>query len=452
LTLPDFAQNTQKKTSKKLKKSIAIVDPGKPAIAEIYEKIRLIIDRDSLYSSYPEFPNRYFVINDLTDGRHIVREYKGEIRYTSETAIISDIMTYCDESGLFGPQTHSFCRQAYLYWSHRTKPIPMPEYIVDRDCEKRAFARLGFNSHPGEFAGWPASWQSILDRVSQPDALCAFIGSLFYPDADRQQYLFCFGAGQDSKGTMIRFLHNLLGSSCQFIEAPERGDRFFNFKLVGKRVGIMADCDSPKFFGSAKFKTLTGGDPIYIEQKGKDGYTMNLQTKFIVASNAYPELSGEKSDIRRVIFVEFEGVPDSLRVAHFENMLLKDAESIVKGCKAKYLSMCPHHSPIDCEVPQDVIDECERHYLNILEENFLITGKSSDEISAADVQRCLSHHRINGGRNVKKVKDVWFRAYPGIRQLQGGRQGRRYTGMRFKDFTAKRFTNNNLSLIEPGDE
>lgn len=420
---------------------------AEPSASVLYHNICGIINKDESFKRWPPFPNNYYLIADLNGGKHLVTEKNGEIHYISETALISDISRYCIDSGIFDPQTPMFCQQAFKFWFYSTNPIPFPKFIADRSDKSKTFARLGFDTNPKDFQGWPDSFKSILDRCSQPDALCAFIGSLFYPQADKQQYLYCYGDGQDSKGTLMRFIHSLMGSSSQFLEAPERGDRFFNFRLLHKRVAILADCDSSKFFSSARFKSLTGGDPVYIEEKGKNGYTMNLEAKWIVGSNDYPEITGAKSDIRRIIFVEFECVPDCLRIAQFENLLLRDAELIVNGCKKKYMEMCPNHIPIDCAPPNDVVSDTEDHYLNILDENFVVTGRDADNVSASEMIRCLSHHKIRGGKNIKRVKNIWFRNHPEITYKRTLAQGRTYLGIRFKDLHLKKQYTNNLTLI-----
>lgn len=426
---------------KKSRKSVA-----EPSASVMYHTISSIINKAEFFSKYPPFPHNYYLIADLNGGKHLVLEKNGEVHYVSETSLVSDISQYCIESGIFDPQTPVFCQQAFKFWYYSTKAIEYPLFIADKNEKKRSFARLDFDADPNLFTEFPETFISILERCSQPEALCAFIGSLFYPQADKQQYLYCYGDGQDSKGTLLRFIHKLLGTSCQFLEAPQRGDRFFNFRLLNKRVAIMADCEDSKFFSSARFKSLTGGDPVYIEEKGKSGYTAKLETKWIVGSNDYPELTGSKSDMRRIVFVEFEGVPDCVRNTQFEKLLIEDARTIVSGCKKIYMEMCPDHGPIDCKPPSDVVSDNEDHYLNILDENFLITGRDVDKIIASDIVRCLSHHKIRGGKNIKRVKNIWFRAHPEI-SYQRTSTTRSYVGIRFKDSDLRRRYTNSLTLV-----
>lgn len=396
----------------------------------LYDTICDIINKDKFAKGHPEFPHTFHVIEDHKGERDILKELPGNIvSYVAKTSLLSAIQHYCKHSELIGPQTPATVEHVVKMWMRITDPIKQPAYIVDKSYEGLAFARLPFDTTT--YATLTSCFENILKRCDKPNELCAFIGSLFFPEADKQQYLFMYGEGSDSKGTILRFLRQLMPAAVQSTQPPDKGGgRFWNSLLMGKRLIIMPDCEDMSFFGNGRFKSITGGDAVLIEDKGKPGFTDTLDCKFIVASNKKPDITGDISDVRRLIYVEFETVPPAEVKKDFELVLLKHAQEIISYCKMKYLELCPEHKAIPCEAPDTLIDDNETFYSSLFHDHFVKCEKSF--VPAAYVSDYLISKGIIKGVGIGRVKAVWKRKFGVVSQLKKveGSPVRVYVGMK----------------------
>ncbi len=189
------------------------------------------------------------------------------------------------------------------------------------------------------------TWDDLLSRASAPEALCAYLGSLFVDASDRQQYLWIYGEGNDGKGSLFRFLHRCFGVAFGNEYVPEGKDKFWTAGLLNKRIVIFPDCNEYGFITTGLFKSLTGGDPVRMEFKGKQSFTALINTKFIYGSNERPKISGERSDLRRLIYCEMKswvGDADS----NYESRLWDEGGAFIHKCLEAYKKASPQHAAI----------------------------------------------------------------------------------------------------------
>ncbi len=265
-------------------------------------------------------------------------------------------------------------------------------------------------------------------RCSQPDALCAFIGSLFYPEADRQQYLYLHGDGLDGKGALLRFLYILFGPAAEALQPRANGDKFWNMKLYGKRLILFSDCEDFKFFGSPDFKCITGNDPIYFEEKGKMGFSAIPACKVIAASNYKPNITSQRSDLRRLIYIDVEPIPEGAVVAHFEKLLLEESAGIIAHCKAVYERECaPEHGPIKADMATNIAAEAEEFFISLFHRYFA-TADSSGYVPGHVVLTCLGKEGLRHGPHIGRLKAAWSRHF-GVSTKRAD-DGIRYYGMK----------------------
>ena len=239
--------------------------------------------------------------------------------------------------------TYTEVKEVIQLYKIRSQPLedlsPVEFLRVVGDEPKWTFQRLDFSypDHSHADVLYPGkAFTDLLGRVTNADALCAFIGSLFIAGSDRQQYVWLQGDGGDGKGSLIRFLCQVLGlSAC--CDSPETllKDRFGTSSLVGKRLCCLPDTNNYSFVMSGAFKRLTGDDPVRIEYKSKQPFTTKIKTKFLISSNFDPEISAMSCDIRRIILCKFSA-PVTVD-PNFESDLWKDREMIVGYCVGKYL-------------------------------------------------------------------------------------------------------------------
>ncbi len=401
--------------------------------SELFRQIIAKMNRDPLAPpDWPDFPRRFHYVSDRTGRKAILEEFADEvIGYRDRDLVADSVLQYCWNQIPWVPGATGIdwegavkCRNM---WLGLTPPLPAPPRVLSEKNQRGlTFKRLPFDVPTDGQRMTPPKFEGLLARFSKPLAVCAFIGSLFYPEADRQQYLFLQGHGGDSKGTLMRFLHMLFGDAAQSLHIPARdGDKFWNFSLYGKRLGLFYDTDPTDWFSKAHFKSITGGDPQPFEEKGRMGFTATPTVKFIVASNFKPQVSGGRADMRRLLHVFCKSVPDADRQSNFENVLMQEAPEIIAVCKEIYLEQCPKHAAIPCEEAREIAFATEAKYLDVFHRYFVIEPGSA--LRGETVRECLKLGGIVSDNEVGRLKATWEREL-GL-AIDHGNQGTVYRGV-----------------------
>lgn len=385
---------------------------------------------------WPEFSEKFHVVVDHAGRKAVLEEdQSGIVSYRDRDVVASAILNYCWDKIAFIPGARIDAETAGKVrnmWIGLTKPLPdRPALFLEKSTPGLTFKRLDFDAPPAESFDPPPAFERLLDRTSDPHAICAYVGSLFYPEADRQQYLYMYGEGGDGKGALMRFLHGIFGEAAASLTPPPKfGDKFWNFNVYGKRLGLFYDCEDWNWFKSSHFKSLTGGDPILFEEKGRMGFTDTPSLKFIAASNAKPNISSQASDLRRLIFVAFEPLPEGERHVGFEALLLAEAQPFISMCKAIYLARCPGHEAIDVPQAIEVAWNAESEYVDLFNAHFVDSKEC--EIPADQVRRILREDGVKNTAEIQRIKDVWARLF-GVTVVRR-KKGFVYQGMGLRSF------------------
>ncbi|GHV89698.1 hypothetical protein AGMMS50268_02010 [Spirochaetia bacterium] len=155
-----------------------------------------------------------------------------------------------------------------------------------------------------------------------------------------------YGTGKNGKGTLLRTLFFILGTYAAalprgvVLKEPGQGSRFDLGGLPGKRAAICFDLKPDRaWLNLDVLKSIAGnGDPIFVEKKGKDGYSEVLKCKIFLASNdKIPIDSFGESEKRRFCLVPFnahaEAVDEMLEarfIPEYEKILNLFIEYAVK--------------------------------------------------------------------------------------------------------------------------
>lgn len=311
--------------------------PDKITQAELFEMYCAILDKNITRGSYPSMPHLFKVFATSSGAKIPIKiDDDGVCHQISRQIIIDALTEYwrlhyrTDDSNFLNPRK---AEQVVSHWISGTTPIEEPKAILWADEQGYCYRRLPFTYNAD--SAFPTLFFEMLKRMTNAAAFCAFIGSLFYEEANRQQYVWIFGGGNNGKGALSRFLHRALAGSYAALSVPKGEHKFWNHQLLDVRLGFFNECSSPGFPTSAFFKTLTGNDPISIEAKGKPIITAKIKTKFIFTSNERPALSNETADHRRAIICEiqeFSGKDDP----EYEDKLWAEAQDILSYCCAIY--------------------------------------------------------------------------------------------------------------------
>lgn len=303
--------------------------------------------------------------------------------------------------------------EIFYWWHSQRGALPeRPLVIAEKSDERLSFARLPFDMDDVTTTDCPPLFKEFLNRCSDANALSAFIGSIFFPESYMQQYLYLHGQGQDGKGSLINVLKNVIGEGYQTISPRGSSDRFWFMKTYGKRLCVATDLslsDAQDFPVSGEIKAMTGGDPIFYEGKGENGFTDESISKILIASNFSPCITGQKSDMRRLIYITVSEVTGELDVRGYFERLNAESKAIIEYCVSVYKKVCPEHGMIPCDVPTDVVDSSEEEYTSIFDKHFIQADGA--EVPAHEVRERLRACGIRNDREIKRIKECWKRRY-----------------------------------------
>lgn len=344
--------------------------------------------------------------------RFVVRELENRVvAYVNEDQITSHYLSYAIKQATFDPSTPTRLGEAteiIRKWKYTATPIPEPKKIGFKSEPELCFKRLDFDFDQNDTEFKHPTWDIILNNIeANKSAFMQFIGSIFFEESYNQQYLWMYGSGGDGKGSLLKFLSEILGASCKSMS--DDIDSHWTSKLVGARVAYFADCRNYGVTNSGKFMTLTGGDAISINQKYKDPFDIKNVVKFIFASNNKPIIDHVASSIRRIIVVPFRhkkeaDIKDS---KIFENNLRVEGQEFLRSCISEYLKHCKNHEPIildDDYCIEDITSEAEADKQEFLDSYFGIEYLEKNEVYVGKENFVYA---VRSGIMEKKLRDYF---------------------------------------------
>ena len=279
------------------------------------------------------------------------------------------------------------------------------------------------------------TWDGLIGRMKNAAAFMAFVGSMFAPDADHQQYCWVYGEGQDGKGAINRFLARLFGSAYLSKQVPNKGrEHFWAYNLIGKRCVVFPDCNDRRFVTSALFKSLVGRDPLEMEAKGQVAFTALVEAYFLFFSNEKPAVSSQRSDQRRLILCEFDPNHNPID-PDFESRLWREGGAFIAQCIAAYVAQNPAHGPIATDEAANVecADTTEFEFEAVFDAHFVVNRHESAKnlwITGPTLNAVLSHRNIRDTRKSEFIR--WLERQHGIRRgtvMRDNVKHKVYTGL-----------------------
>lgn len=373
---------------------------------------------DDPLSTLPSFPVKFHTVAGGNRVRLYLREVEPSVlEYVHEVNVADVIMAWimdevigCFSDYEMGPKD---CLETARMFRGCSPQVEKIHNVLWQGEEGMTFRRLPWAKASGECP----TFEHMGARISNWEALKCFIGSLLVDDADRQQYVWLHGQGQNGKGALSRFLHRVLGGVYTSQVPPANGDKFWTSNLLGKRLCVFPDCNNTSFVTSGLFKSLTGGDPVKVEQKNQHATTAILPVKYLFLSNERPSLSSEKADQRRIIYCEvtaFEGDPDP----EYEERLWAEGGAFLSHCLELYQSRCPKHGqiPVDSSdmVLADWVSTVEEEFETVFEDNFSI-AKPTDYVFPNAFQERLDEIWPKNRRSQLDFR-AWLERTHGVRK------------------------------------
>ncbi len=347
----------------------------KVAKVDVYRHIADTINGNSS-RDLPPFPKRYFTYETSPGVRLVLRESEPEVvEYVHDDCLIDEILTYSHRELYENYEgfklDHKNAKECFKVWKSTTSPLKDIKAIKWPYDEGLTFRKLPWIK---SYEPTP-TFNEMFSRISNARALRAFIGSLFFPESDMQQYIWLWSFGQTGKGSLCRFLYKVFEKAFSSQIPPIGGDRFWTSMIIGKRLVVFPDCNDQKFVTGGLFKSLTGGDPVRFEIKGASAGTVQMNAKYMFLSNERPSISSEKADMRRIIYCEMQPLKGSID-PQYDAKLWAEGGAFLSHCIGVYEADTENHGPISAnndEILGDWVSTVEEEFEVAFEKNFKIS-------------------------------------------------------------------------------
>jgi len=281
--------------------------------------------------------------------------------------------------------------------------------IAEKSTPGLTYERLAYDLNVD---GPTPTWDSILVRCSNEKALRAFFGSIFDPKADRSQFIYIYGEGNEGKGSMIEALSQGLGSAHIGMVA-QKDTTWFAGTVYDKRLVTFGECDDFKYAMSEHIKAITGNDTTTINQKFAPLFKAKALCKFMFASNTKPRVFNTPAHKRRLIYSEIQPwTGKAIPVKVFVAKLVEELPAFLSSCKKIYDQVCPEGGVI----PTD-----ELVFINLMEENDHELEDIVDEFFIVDPRLHCKMKDIESIFNQKNLKPKLipvFKAYLRSRSIK----------------------------------
>ena len=176
-------------------------------------------------------------------------------------------------------------------------------------------------------------WLSHLDKVLPDDGarnvIQEFVGASLIPGLMPQQSLFMEGEGKNGKSVLLDVWKRLVGAenvtAVPFGYLDLSRNRFAAAQLVGKLANLCADIESDEMRNTSMWKNLTGGDVVFAENKGKDGFAFTNTAVLAFSCNRLPVIKDASFGAwRRVSVVTFGTViSEAEKIAQYADKIVQ---------------------------------------------------------------------------------------------------------------------------------
>lgn len=220
-----------------------------------------------------------------------------------------------------------------------------------------------------------------------------------------KQALFLFGGGNTGKTQLKALTERILGpGNYSSIDLKDLENRFGSSQLVGKRLCGSADMSFASIKELKIFKNVTGGDNVYAEEKGINGFSFVYNGLLWFCMNRLPRFGGDNGRwvYERIIPIECtHTVPPEKQDKQLCDKMFEERESIIKKCVFSLKKVISNGYRFD--VPDSVVSARSRY-------------RESNDIYIQFFNECCvmrdNHSAFNGDNattgNIYTVFKQWF--------------------------------------------
>lgn len=144
--------------------------------------------------------------------------------------------------------------------------------------------------------------------------------------------LFLVGPTASGKSTLLDLVRKVLGKTSSLTPQQLVNGRFGPSELDGAWANIRADISAALLKDVGLFKEIVAGDPIYVERKYEQGYTLHPKAKHLYSANRLPSVQiDDDAFYRRILLVSFpRTVPRQDRDPELGDRLEQEMDGVLR--------------------------------------------------------------------------------------------------------------------------
>ena len=316
----------------------------------------------------------------------------------------------------------------------------------DVDREDHRSKRLPYDICKGDYGAWEELVGTLYTPVEKRKIEWA-IGSVLTGDSKRiQKFLVLYGEAGTGKSTVLRIIEDLFTGYVKTFEAKELGKQNGIFSTAAfatnPLVAIQHDGDLSHIEDNTKLNSIIAHEPIIINEKFKNQYTMSVQSFLFMGTNNPVKITNSKSGIiRRLIDVHPTGrkVPSN-RYLELMSTMKFQLGAIANHCLDVYNTLGEHfydqYRPLDMMYRTDTFfNFVEEHYFDFKKADYCTLKQAwtmyKDYCNEAKLGYVLS---LNAFREELKS---YFREFLNMTRIDG-----KQTRSVYRGFLADKFDQN----------
>lgn len=212
---------------------------------------------------------------------------------------------------------------------------PVNRKMIPHDPKYRSLNQIPHIFEPGKktVGSEVDKWlQHIAPADDDRKMLLQFCGICMNRDTRQQKFLLLTGIGGSGKSTLLSLLEYIVGSdNTSNVPLEKLSVRFASYGLVGKLMNSCADLKTGVLEDTSVIKKALGEDPLDVEPKGKDPFSVHCYAKHIFSSNELPLVVNERTNgfYRRLLILRVDQVPKRVRY-DFQQILRKEVDHFIR--------------------------------------------------------------------------------------------------------------------------
>ena len=279
---------------------------------------------------------------------------------------------------------------------------------------------------PAPAAGSTETWDTLLARMTDPEAFLAHVWSIFEPRYTGRQVLWFQGGGNDGKSIAMTALIRAAKVPSQTVSDNDLGkdsSQFLYSSLWDKPLVMVNESKNVNVLMSGTVHKLSGRDLVPVEYKHGQRFTAQFQGVVFVTSNGLPQVEKTRSNLSRLTIIRISKLETF--IPGLQAKLEAEVPALLHRAREIYAQRCRDHFRIDLnETAQADVEaatgyEDETHATMLFGAGYALGGDLF--ISRKDLMTRLLAAGAKLDPNRTSSFYRWLAEQPGIDDLRQGK-------------------------------